>query len=62
MEPFYYECDTDDAGFSVMAAEGGCEHGAYYDIVVVSGLDQPEAKYVVDLLNQLWKTRKNKYE
>jgi len=62
MEPFYYEYDNDEEEYAICEEGGGYEHGATFDIVHFWTLSQTNAEDAVNLLNKIWKTRKNKYE
>jgi len=55
MDRFYYELDIELEGFFIMESEGGCEHGAYYDIAHFCALTQEDAIDAVNLLNKLYK-------
>jgi len=55
MKRFYYELDIEEDGFCIVESEGGCEHGAYYDITHFCVQTKEDAIDAVNLLNKLYK-------
>lgn len=55
MNKFYYEMDKEDWSYAIVEKDGGCEHGAYYDVVHFWVQDEGNAADAVTLLNKLYK-------
>jgi hypothetical protein len=61
-----FYCEADDAhvykSWVVIEADGGCEHGQYYDIAHFWTIDKDNAEDAVRLLNKLYKKAQEKDE
>lgn len=61
-----FYCEADDAhvykSWVVIEADGGCEHGQYYDIAHFWTIDKDNAEDAVKLLNKLYKKAQEKDE
>jgi hypothetical protein len=61
-----FYCEVDDGcvhkSWVVIEADGGCEHGQYYDISHFWTIDKDNAEDAVKLLNKLYKKAQEKDE
>lgn len=55
---FFYEYEEDTQEYAILEEDGGCEHGAYYDVAHFWVSTQENAQDAVNLLNKLYKEKK----
>ena len=53
MRKFYYEHDEFERTWDVIQADGGSEHGQYYDALMFSCVTEQDAVDTIELLMQL---------